>query len=239
MNKREFLKGITLLGSSFILPNITFANDIVKDKKFIYIFLRGGMDGLTLLNPYAIDEYYKYRPNIAIPKKKTIKINDKFGLHPVFEKSLLKFYEDNNLIFIPRAGQENNSRSHFQAQDAMEYGNNQIKSNDGFLNRLVQTMHLQNSMSFTSGLPEIFKGKVRINNIFLPTYYSNINQYNKKELSMNLSRINPSIEDNYQNILKNNLFFETLEKNIPTLNLEQTEKKLESLSEKPIQIYLL
>ncbi len=206
MDRRAFLTQLILTGT---LPFISLpikAQD-TNQKRFIFMLLRGGMDGLSLLSPYGLDEYYKYRPNIAVPNRKLIKINEKFGIHPSFKNGLLELYNSDQVIFIPQSGQHNNSRSHFQAQDELEYGNRKTKSPDGFLNRMNKIDKHLSHVCFTSGMPEIYKGQEVINNIGIDTYYSNINQYNQETIK---SSLRPNLINNYVKILENNKFFDHL-----------------------------
>ncbi len=222
MDRRIFLTQLILTGT---LPFISLpikAEQTESKKRFIFMMLRGGMDGLSLLSPYGLDEYQKYRPNIALPNKKIIRINEKFGIHPVFKTGLLELYNSDQVIFIPQSGQHNNSRSHFQAQDELEYGNRKIKSADGFLNRMHLIDKALSHVSFTSGMPEIYKGDAVINNIGIGTYYSNINQYNQDTIQ---SALKPSLINKYVKILENNKFFENLVKKYPNFqNKPLTEK---------------
>lgn len=222
MDRRTFLTQLILTGTLPFITLPTKAENLNSNKRFIFFMLRGGMDGMSLLPPFGIDEYYKYRPNISIPKSKLIKINDTFGLHPAFKNGMLSLYENNQLIFIPQSGQHNNSRSHFQAQDELEYGNSKIKSPDGFLNRMNQISKDFSHVSFTPAIPEIYKGSSVINNIAIGTYYTNINDYNKDTIKSNLS---PNLINNYVKILENNSFFDNLLKKYPDFpNKPFTEK---------------
>lgn len=223
MDRRTFLTQLILTGTLPFISIPTHAVQNTNKKRFIFMMLRGGMDGLSLLSPYGLDEYTKYRPNIATPKNKIIKINDKFGIHPVFKNGLLELYNSEQVIFIPQSGQHNNSRSHFQAQDELEYGNRKIKSNDGFLNRMSQIDKELSHVSFTSGMPEIYKGDAVINNIGIGTYYSNINQYNQDTIK---SSLKPNLINNYVKILENNNFFDTLLKKYPNFQGKPLTEKI-------------
>jgi uncharacterized protein (DUF1501 family) len=77
--------------------------------------------------------------------------------------------------FIPFAGSNDTSRSHFETQDSIEAGADAQGMgvvSSGFLNRLAQTMGGAGapavaSMSFTDALPTIFKGDAAVANISL------------------------------------------------------------------------
>ena len=87
----------------------------------IVVFLRGGADGLALVPPLEDDHYYKARPRIGITKKDAVPLDGFFGLHPNLGPLGTAFAEG-DLAIIHGAGSEDQSRSHFYAQDFMEHG---------------------------------------------------------------------------------------------------------------------
>lgn len=170
MNKREFLKNIGALGLTFIAPKV-FAQSsdylikqLDKDNKkpiMLFIFLRGGHDGLSLLSPYSDSVYFEKRPHIALPKDKGLVISNEFSINPLLKDSFYNCFNNKQAIFIPSSGQHHNSRSHFLSEDFISYGVNQANNESGFLNRLVEVTQL-NGISFTSSIRPIFKGKQSI-----------------------------------------------------------------------------
>src|SRR6266446_3209068 len=87
----------------------------------VVIFLRGGADGLNIVAPLQDDGYYRARPRIAISKGNALPLDDFFGLNPLL-KDLAPIYHDGALAIIHAAGSEDDTRSHFEAQDLMEHG---------------------------------------------------------------------------------------------------------------------
>ena len=72
MNRREFLKIAGLIPALTLQPlgNLGWAarvNDAnATRKKLVVVFLRGAVDGLSLVIPYSDFAYYDSRPSIAI-----------------------------------------------------------------------------------------------------------------------------------------------------------------------------
>src|SRR5262245_14888761 len=87
----------------------------------VVVFLRGGADGLNLVAPLEDDGYYRARPRIAVERKNAVPLNGFFGLNPLL-KALEPAYRDGALTIIHAAGSEDDTRSHFEAQDLMEHG---------------------------------------------------------------------------------------------------------------------
>lgn len=93
-----------------------------EQRTLVVVFLRGGADGLTLVPPLGNSEYYKVRPTLAVPEGEILKLGDaNCGLNPAFE-GLHKIYRDGGLTVVPAVGSNDNTRSHFYAQDLMEHG---------------------------------------------------------------------------------------------------------------------
>lgn len=209
MDRRTLLKsGLAWsLGSSALFHRASFAASLSdhttpQAARFLLIFLRGGYDACHLLVPTSSDFYYEARPNIAIARPTpnstlstdagsstsvsasapALPLNADWGLHPALAASLYPLYTSGELAFIPFAGTDDLSRSHFETQDSIELGQalspsvgaeNQRDFHSGFLNRLAQQLSGQAhangfaSMSFTDQLPLIAQGKANIANTAL------------------------------------------------------------------------
>ncbi len=83
----------------------------------VVVFLRGGADGLNLVVPKEERDYYFYRPTLAI--RDTLPLDGRFGFHPAFG-SLHPAFLDGRLAIVHAAGSDDDTRSHFEAQDLME-----------------------------------------------------------------------------------------------------------------------
>ena len=83
LGRRSLLLGsaASLLGTRF-----AFAADPTPPKLLVCVFLRGAVDGLSLVVPHAERAYYAERPTIAIPRPKqhdgALDLDGHFGLHP-------------------------------------------------------------------------------------------------------------------------------------------------------------
>src|SRR5467141_975401 len=89
-------------------------------RTLVVIFLRGGADGLNIVAPLEDDGYYRARPRIAIGKSKAVPLDGFYGLNPLM-KDLEPAYRDGTLAIVHAAGSEDDTRSHFEAQDLMEH----------------------------------------------------------------------------------------------------------------------
>ena len=87
----------------------------------VVVFLRGGADGLNMVVPHFELAYRGLRPNLALAEEDTLELDGKFRLHPALEP-LLPLYRSKQLAIVHAAGSDDETRSHFEAQDLMEHG---------------------------------------------------------------------------------------------------------------------
>lgn len=94
----------------------------------LVVFLRGGYDSNNLLVPHGSDFYYQSRPSLAIARpdpanpNSAVALNAQWGLNPVMRETLLPLWERKQVAFVPFAGTDDLSRSHFETQDDIESG---------------------------------------------------------------------------------------------------------------------
>ena len=103
------------------IPIAAVSSNGDQTQTLIVIFLRGAADGLTLVPPVADDNYYRSRPRIRVAPQNAIPLDGSFGLHPLL-KPLKRVWDDGHLAIVHAAGSEDDSRSHFDAQDFVEHG---------------------------------------------------------------------------------------------------------------------
>jgi len=176
MKRRTLLKSLAMLPAASMAGNLWAAP--AAKTKLLFVFMRGGYDAANLLVPISSQFYYQARPNIAIPKPSTelnsaLPINADWGLHPALRDSIYPLFTNGQAAFIPFAGTEDLSRSHFETQDSIELGQPLERSRDyrsGFLNRLAATLNADTrtaAIAFTDQLPLIMQGGVQIPNTAL------------------------------------------------------------------------
>ncbi|MEJ6716977.1 MAG: DUF1501 domain-containing protein [Akkermansiaceae bacterium] len=93
-----------------------------EQRALVVVFLRGGADGLTMVPPVGNGEYYKVRPTLAVPEGDILKLGDaNCGLNPALS-GIHEIYKNGGLTVVPAVGSNDDTRSHFYAQDLMEHG---------------------------------------------------------------------------------------------------------------------
>ncbi len=93
----------------------------------VVLFLRGGMDGLSLVAPLDGPDrghYEAARPRLALPASggdALLDLGGGFGLHPS-AAPLHELYQDGRLAVVHACGMHVDTRSHFDAMEYMELG---------------------------------------------------------------------------------------------------------------------
>ncbi|MYM31863.1 DUF1501 domain-containing protein [Duganella sp. CY15W] len=175
------MKRRTLIKSLAALPAAAMAGQLwaapASKTRLLFVFMRGGYDATSLLVPISSQYYYQVRPNIAIAKpsddlKSALPIDSDWGLHPALRDSIYPLFTAGQAAFVPFAGTEDLSRSHFETQDSIELGQALDRRRDyrsGFLNRLAMTLSADraSAISFTDQLPLIMQGGLQVANTAL------------------------------------------------------------------------
>ena len=171
------LAGAALSGRLYAAPR--------SGPRFLLVFLRGGYDAANMLIPYSSDFYYESRPTIAIARPQAaaadgagamgaLALDADWALAPSLRDTLGGLYAQRQVAFVPFAGTDDLSRSHFETQDSIELGQPTGGSRNyrsGFLARLSATLAGSGTdaapIAFTDSLPLSFAGPAPIANVSL------------------------------------------------------------------------
>jgi uncharacterized protein (DUF1501 family) len=154
MDRREALKRIAL-GATFFATegflNLKMKPAHAATAKFakgvdtntmVFIFQRGGCDGLNVVVPYGDSDYYTLRPGIGLDApdlsnpNAALNLDGFFGFNPAMGP-LLPLFQAGDLAVFPTTHYQGASRSHFDSQLLIETGSAN-KYAEGYLNRHLQ-----------------------------------------------------------------------------------------------------
>jgi uncharacterized protein (DUF1501 family) len=186
-SRRQFIQKSSslLLGASTLgaTPLTANAAKHAKNQKptLVTIYLRGGVDTLSVLVPCKEKSYASLRPTLAVPAPDSssefaaLPLDDTFALNPNLPE-LHNLYQQGLVAPVISVGSHHTTRSHFDAQDFMERaapGMRYVK--DGWLNRyLSETKSAQDSplraLAMQTRLPRSLRGKYPV--IAVPTQQS-------------------------------------------------------------------
>ncbi|AMM23223.1 DUF1501 domain-containing protein [Variovorax sp. PAMC 28711] len=181
MQRRALLKSLAAVPLATGVGQLIAAPS-AGNAKLLVVFLRGAYDGANLLVPVsgaARDFYDASRPSLAIARPGqpggALPLDAQWGLHPALAASVLPLFEKKQATFIPFAGTDDLTRSHFETQDSIELGQALDRRRDyrsGFLNRLAGVLGggplpAVSPIAFTDQLPIVLRGDARAANMAL------------------------------------------------------------------------
>ncbi len=144
------------------------------DARLLVVFLRGAYDAANIVIPVRSDFYHASRPSLAIARPDPVvttaalSLDADWGLHPALRDTVLPLFRKGQVAFVPFAGTDDMTRSHFETQDTIELGQDVKGRRDyrsGFMARLVKTITQTLPIAFTDQLPLTFQGSDAIPNI--------------------------------------------------------------------------
>jgi uncharacterized protein (DUF1501 family) len=143
ISRRRFLACGGALAASAALPNIVFANT-AANSRLVVVILRGALDGLAAVPPYADPDYAGLHRELAIaaPGRAdgALALDGSFGLHPSLN-FLHERYAAGELIVFQAVSSPYRDRSHFDGQNVLENGlAKPIGTADGWLNRAIAAL---------------------------------------------------------------------------------------------------
>jgi uncharacterized protein (DUF1501 family) len=142
MKRRDFLTAGTLAASGALLTSrLAFANTPTHGKsRFVFIILRGALDGLAAVPPVGDPDYAALRRDLAMPASSVLTLNSTFGLHPSLT-FLGESYTARELIVFHAIASPYRERSHFDGQDVLENGYVRAHAaQSGWLNRALSAL---------------------------------------------------------------------------------------------------
>ncbi|MFO0837827.1 MAG: DUF1501 domain-containing protein [Phycisphaerae bacterium] len=146
-SRREFLtESLTFLSAASTLPLFlgNTATALGQDSRpggrkpeeriLVVVQLAGGNDGLNMIVPCEMDEYYRARPRLAVQKKDALKLAEGVGLHPS-AKGLKELFDEGHMAVVQGVGYPNPDRSHFTSMDIWHTADRDLKQHSGWLGR--------------------------------------------------------------------------------------------------------
>ena len=122
------------------------------DRVLVAVFLRGGADGLALVPPVHDDGYHRLRPRLGVPASRSLALGGPFGLAPELAE-LHPWFLSGQLAVVHAAGSDDDSRSHFVAQEVMERGG--ASGAGGWIGRWLRARRAIGALTAVAAGPEV------------------------------------------------------------------------------------
>lgn len=163
LSRRSALTLGAAFGITFLHPPARAAAELGR-RKLVVVVCRGAMDGLSVAVPVGDPAYAALRGAIAIPAERALPFDRDFALHPKLA-ALHGLAGAGQLRIAPAVAIPQRIRSHFEAQDMLESGGDQLYgAATGWLNRALAAMGPGRgikALSVGAQEPLILKGPVR------------------------------------------------------------------------------
>jgi uncharacterized protein (DUF1501 family) len=168
-SRRSFIGTSLFAGASTLMASrLAFAN-APTDARFVFVLLRGALDGLSAVPPVGDPEYPALRGQIALAKTgegAALPLEGLFGLHPAlsfFHRS----YAAKELAVLHAVATPYRERSHFDAQNVLESGNSRPHgSTSGWINRALAAMPANKSreagVALGANVPLAMRGSAEV-----------------------------------------------------------------------------
>lgn len=172
ISRRDIVRGLAALAPLTLAGRVWAAPK--ADATLLVVFLRGAYDAANVVIPVESQFYYDARPTLAIARpdaaapNSALSLDAQWGLHPALKDTIYPLFQRGQAAFIPFAGTDDLTRSHFETQDTIELGQNVNGSRDyrsGFMARLAGVLTQVRPIAFTDQMPLTFQGGDPVPNI--------------------------------------------------------------------------
>jgi len=164
LNRRHLLLGTAVLASPLSLTLAATAPAArPDDARFVFVLLRGGMDGLAAVPAIGDPEFAAARGPLAHFATPPLALDGTpFALHPALS-ALHGLYRGGELAVVHATGLAYRERSHFDAQQVLESGGTMpYELATGWLGRALAAHGNRAGLALTTAVPLVLRGSERI-----------------------------------------------------------------------------
>jgi uncharacterized protein (DUF1501 family) len=165
------LAGATLAAGGLSLSRVAFAAPCTDDRRFVFVILRGALDGLAAVPPVGDPDYTRLRGALAIgapgQKEGALPLDGTFALHPSLT-FLHDCWQEKAMCVVHAVATPYRERSHFDAQDLLESGMTRPHAaTSGWLNRALAQLPSacrkgNDGVALGANIPLVMRGPVEV-----------------------------------------------------------------------------
>ncbi len=163
LTRRQALISMTAGAALTLFPGAALAG--ARAPRFVFVMLRGAMDGLGAVPAFADDSYFDHRAGFAPTEDESLPLDGFFSLHPSLV-NLHGLYQAGEAAIVHAVASPYRQRSHFDGQDLLELGTNHLGArNDGWLARCVNNLagpEGNTAVAISRSLPLALRGTDRV-----------------------------------------------------------------------------
>jgi uncharacterized protein (DUF1501 family) len=165
LTRRHLLGGFAATAAATVLPARLLLAKAPIEQRFVLIILRGALDGLAAMPPYADPDLKALRGALVPPNPGReggmVDLDGRFALHPGLA-SLKDWYAEGSFLPLHAVASPYRDRSHFDGQDLLETGTARLDgTRDGWLNRtlgLIGATDRRFGIAFAEDIPLVLRG---------------------------------------------------------------------------------
>jgi uncharacterized protein (DUF1501 family) len=168
-SRRRFLESSLFVGASAVVTSRLALAAAGTDSRFVFVLLRGALDGLSAVPPLGDPDYAALRGRIALARTgegAALPLEGHFGLHPSL-RFLSQCYAAKEMAVLHAFATPYRERSHFDAQNVLESGHLRPHGvNSGWLNRALATLPAQKTreagVALSANVPLAMRGPAQV-----------------------------------------------------------------------------
>lgn len=161
--RRNALLTLGGLATTLAFSGLSLAQGAPGERRLVFVFLRGGLDGLSAVPAYGDPDFVRRRGALAIATpggaNGAHKLDGLFGLHPLLPE-MHKLYDAGELAVLHAVATPYRERSHFDAQNLLENGTDRPHGrNAGWLNvALAEAAKQAGGVALGTSVPLVLQG---------------------------------------------------------------------------------
>lgn len=149
----------SLVASAALLPGLSLAAlPAAGERRFVFVVLRGGMDGLSAAPVPGDPAFIDARGALANPGAPALPLQGLFALHPLLPQ-VHAMYGRGELAVVHATGLPYKERSHFDAQNLLESGGTRpYELATGWLGRALAAAGAPRAVALETAVPLVLRG---------------------------------------------------------------------------------
>jgi uncharacterized protein (DUF1501 family) len=155
-------------GSGILASRVSFAGADAGPNRFVFVLLRGALDGLAAVPPVGDPEYARLRGDLDLSGKSGLhRLDDLFALHPSLG-FMAEQWQQRQLTVLQAVATPYRERSHFDAQDVLESGATRAHAmQSGWLNRAITAVPARGAgrnagIALGANVPLVMRGPAEV-----------------------------------------------------------------------------
>jgi uncharacterized protein (DUF1501 family) len=170
VHRRDVLRGLALFSGWAFAPRLVSAAG-GRDPRFLFVILRGALDGLAAVAPIGDPHYEQARGGLVMPAsgpQAGLALGNFFALNPNMP-ALHKLISRGDAAIVHATATPYRDRSHFDGQDVLESGQpGPGRLDTGWLNRLIGTLQpgdpvrAASALALSEAVPLVMRGPQKV-----------------------------------------------------------------------------